>query len=98
MDATVKAAWVAALRSGKYKQGEAAMYNRTTDAYCCLGVLCAVQDPFSVSFMGLPGSNIAPTPELRAGLDDADINILMAANDTHRWTFEEIATYIEDML
>lgn len=33
--------WVAALRSGKYKQGR--QYLRTfEDNYCCLGVLCEI--------------------------------------------------------
>lgn len=31
-------AWVAALRSGKYKQGQRAL--RHCDTYCCLGVKC----------------------------------------------------------
>ena len=32
-------AWVAALRSGKYKQGKRALHP-TPDTYCCLGVAC----------------------------------------------------------
>jgi hypothetical protein len=36
----VKKKWVAALRSGKYKQGCGAL--RRNDEYCCLGVLCDV--------------------------------------------------------
>jgi hypothetical protein len=31
--------WLAALRSGKYKQGRDLLHNLTTDGYCCLGVL-----------------------------------------------------------
>jgi hypothetical protein len=39
MDPVVKAEWVAALRSGDYRQGKLAL--RTENAeYCCLGVLC----------------------------------------------------------
>lgn len=39
MKAAVKKAWVAALRSGKYKQGRGKL--RTADnKFCCLGVLC----------------------------------------------------------
>lgn len=33
-----RAAWVAALRSGEYKQGRGAL--RADDRYCCLGVAC----------------------------------------------------------
>ncbi len=34
--------WVAALRSGKYKQGQGYMRSRN-DTYCCLGVLCEIE-------------------------------------------------------
>lgn len=32
--------WIAALRSGEYKQAQGRMYNEFQDAYCCLGVAC----------------------------------------------------------
>lgn len=35
--------WVAALRSGEYKQGRGALQD-TTGGYCCLGVLCRVME------------------------------------------------------
>ena len=35
----IKQKWVAALRSGKYKQGIGYLRS-TSDEYCCLGVLC----------------------------------------------------------
>lgn len=31
--------WVAALRSGEYKQGIGLLHDRTQNTYCCLGVL-----------------------------------------------------------
>lgn len=42
MDAEVKRAWVAALRSGQYKQGQGALckINGKERRFCCLGVLC----------------------------------------------------------
>lgn len=44
MDANLKAKWIAALRSGEYKQGGGAL--RSDDnSYCCLGVLCDIIDP-----------------------------------------------------
>lgn len=49
MDPKVKAKWIKALRSGKYKQGEGQLRN-TRDVggvdptFCCLGVLCEI-DP-----------------------------------------------------
>jgi hypothetical protein len=33
-----KKKWVAALRSKKYKQGRAELYDTIEDTYCCLGV------------------------------------------------------------
>jgi hypothetical protein len=44
MNQEVKARWVAALRSGEYKQTKE--YLQSEDGFCCLGVLCeiAVQD------------------------------------------------------
>jgi hypothetical protein len=38
MNQAIKTQWVAALRSGDYKQGQEAL--RTEDGFCCLGVLC----------------------------------------------------------
>lgn len=40
MNKDVKQKWLAALRSGKYKQG--ALRLRASDSYCCLGVLCDI--------------------------------------------------------
>jgi hypothetical protein len=39
MDATIKAQWVAALRSGEYEQGTGYL-NSDDKKFCCLGVLC----------------------------------------------------------
>ena len=38
MNEQVKDKWVAALKSGKYKQARG--YLKTENGYCCLGVLC----------------------------------------------------------
>jgi len=40
MDPKIKAQWVAALRSGEYKQGKGVL--RKGNELCCLGVLCEV--------------------------------------------------------
>ena len=36
--------WLAALRSGEYKQAAHTLHDRTTNGYCCLGVLQMVVD------------------------------------------------------
>lgn len=44
MDAELKAKWLEALRSGKYKQGNGVL--RTDDnCFCCLGVLADIVNP-----------------------------------------------------
>jgi len=56
MNPKVRRAWVKALRSGKYKQGEEQLRNENEDGdrmHCCLGVLCEVQ--------GVRYENFAPT-------------------------------------
>lgn len=47
MNPDIKAKWVAALRSGEYKQGYGALHCGSDDpkvdgGFCCLGVLCEV--------------------------------------------------------
>jgi hypothetical protein len=44
MDSETKSHWVAALRSGDYKQGTKVL-RTVADSYCCLGVLCNLVDP-----------------------------------------------------
>ncbi len=43
MDTTIKAEWLAALRSGKYQQTKGSL--RNGNRFCCLGVLCDVVNP-----------------------------------------------------
>lgn len=43
MNQEIKEKWLAALRSGKYKQGKTVLRSQD-DCYCCLGVLCDIQD------------------------------------------------------
>jgi hypothetical protein len=40
MDKLIAEKWVAALRSGEYKQGKGVLHNQDSNTYCCLGVLC----------------------------------------------------------
>ncbi len=53
MDAELKAKWIAALESGKYKKGTSCLRS-TGDTFCCLGVLCDIIDP---SGWTAPGTN-----------------------------------------
>ena len=109
MNPEIKDRWVAALRSGEYKQGTGRL-RRVNDTFCCLGVLCDLLDsdqwePHAdyYSHGGLSYMNI-PSNELReqVGLHPDDVNILWKLNDG--WggetpkSFEEIADYIEENL
>jgi hypothetical protein len=59
MDKELKAKWVAALRSGDYKQGHTTLRAKVKDApdrFCCLGVLCDVAEPegWTAHYSGAP--------------------------------------------
>lgn len=41
-DQALKQKWVAALRSGGFKQGRFALHSISDNTFCCLGVLCVV--------------------------------------------------------
>ena len=47
MPKELKSKWTEALRSGKYEQGEGVLYDKESDSYCCLGVLCSIVGPSS---------------------------------------------------
>ncbi len=40
MDPEIRAQWVAALRSGNYRQGKGTLRRDSDGTFCCLGVLC----------------------------------------------------------
>lgn len=68
MNPEIKAEWLAALRSGEFKQAQGVLQVRDTNAYCCLGVLCRLavnhgvaqilndEYPDSVVYAALDGS------------------------------------------
>lgn len=104
MDQKIKRKWVEALRSGNYKQVKQKL--RTSEGFCCLGVLCDVVDstkwvknPFGTNFFHSGWSGILPQDIMEmAKLDKEDAQILMDANDCEDWSFDDIATYVDIML
>lgn len=96
--------WVAALRSGKYKQGKQRLYNQAADTYCCLGVAAHMCESLpstlynsalipSVSFQSGTGQVLKVPVELS---DDEPLQKrLWEMNDDQEKSFEEIADYIE---
>jgi hypothetical protein len=108
MNQEVKAKWIQALRSGKYKQGQA--YLRKDDSYCCLGVLCDLNESRQWTPINHPVKKIySPFPDEDhevlpknisewANLTGFDQEELIELNDTDNYTFEQIADYIEENL
>ena len=99
MNQGIKANWLDALRSGKYKQGQ--YWLRKEDLYCCLGVLCDIHgakwEHYGDGVYEVDGYNRVPPYEFKAGLDSYEIGILAEMND-RKMTFEAIAKYIEENL
>lgn len=99
MKAALKKRWIAALCSGKYQQARNGL--RTTQGFCCLGVLCDLID--STKWHRAEGRDwqydnrgaYIPS-EIREplGLSDQDENRLACMNDTEKKSFKEIAAYI----
>jgi hypothetical protein len=111
MNHNIKTKWVAALRSGDYKQTKGALRRPPgadyPEGYCCLGVLCEVVKPNAPwlkdgdRYTLLGAAGVAPqsiVQQLGLTFDDQGAyNLLPHMNDGGR-TFEEIADFIEERL
>jgi len=100
-----KAKWVAALRSGKYKQGFEGFLRTKQDEYCCLGVLYEVCEfgKWSNSTSEYPSRAWAIDSGRDGWLDEdllsRDTQVVYASlNDQAKKSFSEIADYIEQNL
>ena len=103
MKKSIAMKWVEALRSGKYKQGTGELYNKEENAYCCLGVLCAING----IFINENNQSLIDEMEDRKALDiqtnngtllseDGMFNTsLDSLNDSGNYTFDEIADIIQ---
>lgn len=111
MTPELKSNWVAALRSGKYTQGQTYLRSKT-DKYCCLGVLadlCGEKwDTISPNTYGfyevLPEYSRYTAITVfsfqyakRVGLPQGVLSTLISMND-QGVPFDRIATYIERTL
>ena len=67
------AAWVEALRSGKYEQGEAQLRTgpEYSPRYCCLGVYCVLRRPEQYLWTSFPDQ---PVISLEVDVCLADLN------------------------
>lgn len=92
MDKKLKAKWVKALRSGKFKQCHDAYYNGKRGmhaAYCCLGVLDRIDQGSKVREWGASETKAGPSEQVKE---------LIYLNDNEKKTFKEIADHIEKNL
>lgn len=103
MDVDLKTKWLAALRSGKYKQGQRAL--KRNDEFCCLGVLCDVlgadwevgadKDLGATVGGELQDYYLNPCALATAGFSEQQQAILYGMNDDQGRSFAEIADHIE---
>lgn len=109
MKKDVKERWVAALRSGDYKQGRKRL-RTLEDSFCCLGVLCDVVHPdvwvkredddcYAIQEGNSPHSHFSGYIPINLadelGIDDSQQSVLVQMNDCKKKSFAEIADYIE---
>ena len=105
--------WLAALRSGDYKQGTGNLHTeeKGVHSYCCLGVLCEVQQIRKIAYTSHDADRTAYAygDEGEGKLAyypgnlavpppwENDVTVeLMHLNDNKKRSFNEIADWIED--
>ena len=114
LDPKIKAKWLKALRSGKYKQTrQGSLYNEKTDAYCCLGVLqhcisgpdgvesyCYPSDDWYYSNIDVSLADISPKSlGINAKKEHNSVqDVLASLNDNAKYNFSKIADWIEKYL
>lgn len=112
MKPDIKKRWVKALRSGKFKKGKEYLHRQVSGdhTYCCLGVLCEVEnarqtkrvrdfDPNITAYLvdGNEGS-LTNKRLQRYGLTHKIQDALINKNDGIGWSFNRIANWIEKHL
>jgi len=104
--------WLEALESGEYVQGQERLVNLDNDTYCCLGVAAKVMgelDEYGYVH-GEPdcdcgectGASIETAltakQEDMLGISDGEAEAFVHMNDTHGFTFVQIAEVIRDSI
>lgn len=111
LDPEFKAKWLAALRSGNYKQASGSLVRLHSDPqtaeFCCLGVACDIVDPtaWSDAYNGDSRESLVrdwcdlsyDTTDSFPFIDPAASDFLATRNDSGA-TFEQIANWIEENL
>lgn len=111
MKPSIKALWVEALRSGKFKQGQGKLKSERESSrgrprqpkFCCLGVLREIS-PVPLKAQGEDDAYLNDASLKKVGLTTANQALLADMNDRDgdfgekRKSFLEIADYIEEYL
>lgn len=100
MKKALKAKWVAALRSGEYKQTTGQLVHESVRgnlSYCCLGVLCEIS-PRVKELNTYHDTILGDRAVDYAGFTMSQSNLLQSMNDDGGNGFKRIATYIEKNL
>lgn len=100
MKEAIKKEWVAALRSGKYKQGRGKLRHQN-DTFCCLGVLIDVMGEEWYVVAGnyrCDGLTTSLSDRLLDVTELTSESTLMKMNDDKRKSFDEIADWIDENL
>ena len=92
MNKEIKAKWIKALRSGKYRQTRGKLKSRN-GAFCCLGVLCDIQGAKAVWQNDLDGGNYVfggdkismPPKPYWAEVPRDQLDNLARRNDGYSW-------------
>ncbi len=73
MNPDIKAQWIAALRSGEFKQGRNYLHARRpddeVDTFCCLGVLCVLAERAGVVTKGVGYAGVVRYQAIGTGSD-----------------------------
>jgi hypothetical protein len=103
MNADYKSQWIAALRSGKYKQGKHHL-RPSSNTFCSLGVLCDLVDPSKWEkrrgrFFTY-GNELDTLYDMFEKIDFSypNLNELFLMNDKKGKSFKQIANWIDKHL
>lgn len=98
-----KRKWIEALRSNLYLQGKEYLYNNKINTYCCLGVAGIVCGLTKEEMNNNEYLNDEIVPEALYGDGEEDtqtipVQTLVSMNDSGRYSFNQIADFIEKEL
>lgn len=96
LDPEFKAKWIAALRSGEYRQGK--HYLREGSRFCCLGVACNLIDPGAWEYDEWREEDTQIPSAVAASIGLGTERFYLADLNDAGSSFSQIADYIERSL